>query len=717
MHRVLKDYLFGRGYFVAEPHEGDVPAAEDAAEALVALAHYAQIRITAHPELATIGMLDVAKRNIGFSVPEAFYRGFPNTVRELSPAVLAFDQFLHYFRTYGLGDFSEAGRSLFEQNYERAAFAEGVESKDFAIIENDAAEEMLLRMAEGFLASTRPLSDANYHVLMVYLDEHPDYMVEKCACKDTAIRLILDLGEPQLARFIEMPDIIRLVEWLLEINYHANGEKIRKINLNNYCRKLVTSVIDTLFERGRVDTAACLEKKRAWNGLLHHLHYRPKCPEAEDFCRAMRTKERKSVYSAMEARLAAGDVRGAADVLFEGKGPGAVIRHLDLLLSRIERDATLTEECAGASGEMTAHIASRIDEDVAYVLDRCATRNKIILVQLLIRYGTLRYAIGDSGKRVFAFVKYGRLYAHRETDEERRRRRTILPDEIVQRVVVWLSKQLESVCKGTLGKVYVDDALRNVALPLQEGASMGGFGTLPCGTHIPLPVGKKVRAFTYWEKVNDVDLSCIELNDGCMGLEYSWRTMDGMQSDAIAFSGDQTSGYSGGSEYFDIDLERFSQRRDADSKYLVFCNNVYSGCAFDKCICRAGYMLRDIDDSGEVFEPATVQTSFVVDCASSVAYLFAIDLHEPALIWLNLGEQSNRRVAAENDISYLVKYLHMVEAISLGDFAQMLAAEVVETPEEADVVFSDEPAEALGMHEGQELISTRDTARILELLN
>ncbi|MBO4365602.1 MAG: TerD family protein, partial [Eggerthellaceae bacterium] len=229
--------------------------------------------------------------------------------------------------------------------------------------------------------------------------------------------------------------------------------------------------------------------------------------------------------------------------------------------------------------------------------------------------------------------------------------------------------------------------------------------------------GKKVRAFTYWEEVDDIDLSCLALYDDGSVKEYSWRNMHEQQSDAITFSGDQTSGFDGGSEFFDVDLARFAEEVGPGCGYLVFCDNVYSKSTFDACICRAGYMVRDIEDSGEVFEPATVQTSFVVNCSSRSAFLFALDLRNPAIIWLNLGEQSMQRIAGEGDITFLERYLHIVDIMNLRSFACLLATDVVSTPAEADVVFSDEQPEALELREGQELIRSHDTARILELLN
>ena len=239
---------------------------------------------------------------------------------------------------------------------------------------------------------------------------------------------------------------------------------------------------------------------------------------------------------------------------------------------------------------------------------------------------------------------------------------------------------------------------------------MGGVGTLPRGSRLPIPEGKKIRAFTYWERVDDIDLSAFALLDAGEQIEFSWRTFYGGRS--IAFSGDQTSGYHGGSEYFDVDIDLF--REEYDTRYLVFCDNVYSDAPFSACTCRAGFMMRDTEDSGEVFEPATVKSSFAVTCASTFAYLFAIDLKMREVVWLNVARESRRHVAGETPMGFLKDYLETTSVINLYDFARMLATEVVDDPMQADVVFGDrdEP-----MRAGAEQIRSLDTERIIELLN
>ena len=125
-------------------------------------------------------------------------------------------------------------------------------------------------------------------------------------------------------------------------------------------------------------------------------------------------------------------------------------------------------------------------------------------------------------------------------------------------------------------------------------------------------------------------------------------------------------------------------------------------------------MTRDAMDSGEVFEPATVASSFAITCRSTFAYLFALDLQTRELVWLNVARAGGQRVAGTTQMGFLTRYLEATSVINLYDFARMLATEVVDDPKQADVVFSDKP---VAMREDAELIRSQDTERIIELLN
>ena len=682
MRNSFHDFLFSKGYLVGEGES------EHAPEALTALAKLFNIRITSNPGWASIDMVKVASRNLDEHVPPPFYQGFPESVKQLPIGALVLDRLIHYTRTYGFGDFSTPGHSLFEEEVVRKCFDEKVEVRELAIISMPEAIKLLHNTVTSLLASTRPLNDAQYKLVWDYIKDY-DYYVTECNCKDTAVLLLLDSRDASYARLLKLSDVIRLAEALQFKKY--DSKDIKKLNLRNQDRKFLTCVLDYIFEQGVCDLRTCYEKRKLWKGLLHHLHYKAKNETAAQFLDAIRNDEPRSVYSDFERAMGEGRIKDAVDVLRDEKGTGAVLRNLDYLLSRCEAD-----------------------DEVDYVLDVIDGKNKILIIQLLLHY----YSVNPDARRVFRFQKFGLMHLHEETAKEARARRTALDAQVVSRINMHLWSALESACKGTLGKVYADEGMKRIALPLQEGTSMGGVGTLARGSRLPIPDGKKIRAFTYWELVDDIDLSAFGVSEDGEQIEFSWRNLfdeddDPMNDEAIVFSGDEVSGYDGGSEFFDITLDAFKEDYPR-MRYVVLCNNVYSGDPFSACLCKAGYMMRDEEDSGEVFEPKTVKSSFAITCASTFAYLYAIDLQTREIVWLNVSRDSRERVAGETKMAFLLDYLNVTDVINLHDFACMLATEVVDDPSQADVVFSDtfEPS-----REGVELIRSYDFERVMQLLN
>ena len=80
MKTIFKDYLFNKHYLVNEGDRSD----DNAFETLFALANKFNIRIISGEKLIQNSMIRYAANRLGEDVPEPFYRGFPQTVRELS---------------------------------------------------------------------------------------------------------------------------------------------------------------------------------------------------------------------------------------------------------------------------------------------------------------------------------------------------------------------------------------------------------------------------------------------------------------------------------------------------------------------------------------------------------------------------------------------------------------------------------------------------------
>ena len=99
MKSIYKDYLFNKHILVNEKPE------EYVLETLVAMANLFGVRITEGQELASHNMIEYLSDKLGVNVPEPFYRGFPESVKKLTPDELHFDQLVHYSVTYGFGHF------------------------------------------------------------------------------------------------------------------------------------------------------------------------------------------------------------------------------------------------------------------------------------------------------------------------------------------------------------------------------------------------------------------------------------------------------------------------------------------------------------------------------------------------------------------------------------------------------------------------------------
>lgn len=678
MDLIFKEYLFNKNILVFDENSKK----ENQFHVLFTLANLFGIKIEEGVSLVSFEMISLAAHVLGRKVPEPFYRGFPETVKDLTKEQLLFDQLYNYFINYWMGDFSQDRHSIFEKDFERVAFRENFEVKKFKVITEEKAYELIKESVDELLSSTRPLNEVQYEFVKKYVIMF-DYDTSKAKGKNTIIKLLTQTKKVYLAKAFSLSDFIKVVDQLNFFNY--GNKNIKKLNLKNQDRKFLTSLLDYMLKNCYCNIEDCYERKKIWSGILHHIHYVPKNELGVRFLAYMRGDDNESAYSAFEKAMLDENIKEACDILLERKGSSMLLRKLNYIVSRC-----------------------KTEEDVEYVVSKIDSKNIILLIQLILQYESY-----SSSRRVFTFTSHNKLVTHEETPYERKRRKSKLSSTQIRLLNKALKNLLKEKLKGRLGKVYIDKNMKNIALPLSETASQGGYGVLPKGSRIKIEECKKIRVFTYWEKVHDIDLSAIGLNTRSMEEEFSWRSMYHKQDKSILFSGDKVDGYNGGSEYFDIDLEKF-KKLHPKTRTLVFSNNVYSAFSFNECLCTAGYMTRDKSDSGEVFEPKTVKTSFKITAESRYCHLFALDLVKHELVWLNMALDSMLNVAAEQDITYLMKYLKITKTFNYYNFFKMMAAKVVKDPSEADVVVTDEEVDC---KEDAVLIHSYDFDKVMALLN
>ena len=338
--------------------------------------------------------------------------------------------------------------------------------------------------------------------------------------------------------------------------------------------------------------------------------------------------------------------------------------------------------------------------------------NPVILIQLMQQYHDYK-----AEPRTFAFTKNYLKRVHRETAEETARRKSLLSPQIRQYAEETLKDKLRNTLKGRVGRVWIDPEMAKIAVPLEMATGQTGYGILPTGSRVKIPDSKVVRAFVYWEKVNDIDLSCFAVDGDGNRREFSWRTMWGQQSPAVTFSGDQTNGYNGGSEYFDINL-KLLKAMYPEFRRIIFCANIFSGSGsihYNGVECTAGFMLREKISSGEVYEPKTVKSSFRVTSDSSFAYLFGIDLETLEMVWLNMTRAGDHAIAGESDrFGWLDRYFSSTDVMNVQKLYQW-AGTPVDKYTDADVLVTDRfgPAETFY---GKPVVRSCDFEKILQVL-
>ena len=199
-----------------------------------------------------------------------------------------------------------------------------------------------------------------------------------------------------------------------------------------------------------------------------------------------------------------------------------------------------------------------------------------------------------------------------------------------------------------LGRVFVDEQLKNYTVPFALRSASKALKTVARGSRLALPPGDTVRFFIYWKDGNsrtDLDLSALAV-DGESEFKttiayYNLKDLGGYHS------GDITSAPDGASEFIDIEIPAFLT---AGVRYVMMVVNSFTQQPYhDLPICFAGFMSRQFPDSGEIYEPQTVENKFDLTANRIIAIPLILDLAERTVLWTDL---SLRAVPAYNNNVY-----------------------------------------------------------------
>ena len=600
------------------------------------------------------------------NVPAPFYKS-PQDTQYYDSDELLIEQVVSYICGYGT---SLKRVELFKEAVpERYVVGDELKLRQYRIINQKEADEVLKQEAIHLALYKRPFSIEEEEMFLYLFDNgYLDDKQEIC-CRDNIF--------PLLSRDIEF------------------ARRLDKKDLVKYSRDLLGDVSTDL--EGRYQKYKESEKGIA--ELEAAIDYVRDCPlskkQAKFYNKIVKLAKGKkgkednsdSPYVVFNKLMKNGEVVEAAKYLASLSG-SLLERNIKYIISRCEYDSEVRE------------VTDLLDND-----------NPVLLFQI---FSTLMDDV-KGAPRTFRFVKSRVMTTHIENAVETKLRRSTLTDSqkktFKHAVLAKLFSHYKSL--ASIGKVYISEEFRNIALPVNTSTSGRGLDVLPQGSRIKFQ-GDYLRIFCHWDGVRDIDASLVFLKEGQLKnavttlhkQTLNWRTYYShpFQGDALC-SGDDTS--TCGSEFQDINIKGILKMK---YRYAFACINGY-GALFNQGSIIQGLQVKDRIDT-EPWDPKNIefQMNIVGDCRSFTG--FAVDLAKKEIIIVNALSDCGPIVAPEQiNIArrYVLPYyldFNMFDVLTiLGDR--------VEDPKEADIVF-DRDYQPL---ENQKVVRPYDVAALASYVN
>lgn len=246
-------------------------------------------------------------------------------------------------------------------------------------------------------------------------------------------------------------------------------------------------------------------------------------------------------------------------------------------------------------------------------------------------------------------------------------------------------------------KVYIDRALyyrpmvdNNRASSLSLGQANGTIEKLPDFT-------QTLRMYVQWYSGSDIDLSGFIIFDDNSVIKVGWDSYQNV--DYVVYSGDNTGKSSVNDEYIDINLDKVP----ANAEWIVTDARVYSGNNYNKFIGgspRAGWSALADGQVNHVMQKDKLTNSMLLSADAKNAFLTAYNVKEKAVVYLDIAS-SGGSISGGEDALKIRTYLNKIAVfddgknevdwsrINQGHIINLLATNIVDTPEEADIVFDE----------------------------
>lgn len=598
------------------------------------------------------------------------YPNFPSQVMEASDAELYINALVHYFG-------SAIGLTILPvyEKKDRPALAHQQPLKVIDLGSSEDAIELMTNLIQSKVSfSQTDKEDVATYIksdLFDFFQTGAKYDIPNKENLATVVKLGLDVGLLLVREdsFKTATDVLRLAAAMSDGDVSlAEKTTFRKFKKRE--RRMLLAMLNNV---GNIeeDMLRYASRWKRLGEILHPGEYASRYPVAFAAFSKIRNNEPIATFnSRVEKAIGEGAYFEAAKIL--SARPGEFARRLDVLLRNSDTEAS-----------------SRILDQFEAVAHEVSPS---VLLQLR---SSLRGRVFNQ-KGLRAFYPKGNLAKVQVIPETR----PALDARVMVRAFDATTSALQQHfgVLEPLGKVWIDPSLKDYSVPFGMRSASKAINTVGRGSKIPLPESDTVRFFVHWKNIEgsgyrggvDIDMSL-----GLMGSEFeSTGTVAyyNLRDLGAHHSGDITNAPNGAAEFIDLDIEKALK---AGHRYAYMVIHSYSGQSFAEIPeLFAGFMARTGPNSGEIFEPKTVQDKMDITSDAQQGMVYIVDLRERAVIWVDtvLPSRTSRPINLASNrgrLSLLAESLVTGARPRLGDLFELHASArgtQVDSREDADFV-------------------------------
>jgi len=690
---------------------------DNKAAVMTMAANVSALGFTFDPELATamsrlsmdslsdlyVEIVPILKKMVGaHKTHKMMYPNFPQQVIDMSEAELYWNAMVHYcgFVLEDMGAIESADSTL--PQYEKEERPPLFEKTDLKIIKL-GDEEDFRSIFTTLLSAKSSISEydkGNVKTFVrLYGKEILDYVPETIPMKENLalfVSVALEDGiadAEQISKSVKTPtDVLRLIVSLSDGDVSL-ATKTRFIKLNRPKRKFFLA----LLENCKTTLEEEMKKYRSqwirFGEIVHPMEYAHMFPRTAKAFVALRSgKNIETFNSKVENAIAMKDVATVTKLL--ATRPGEFARKLDFLLR--------------------SNNYARQD----YILDEfIKVWDKVSTPVMLQLYSHFKNRNAYDFKSAFPKGNMAKVFVYDNPHKD------ALSDRYCNYVMRIIHAHISERFRNNekLGKIYLDAGLKNYLVPFSQRSASRALKTIVRGSKIPFDNEcDTIRFFVWWHNAKrervDIDLSAVILGENFEYVNdisyYNLKQFSGHHS------GDITSAPKGASEFIDVSCSKVQQ---AGGRYIVM--NIYSFTDqpfYELPECFAGWMGRKSPNSGEIYEPRTVENKFDLtgDTASCVPLI--IDVVTREVIWCDMAMTSHGHRFGRNaygnkgTVSLMAKSMTSLTKTNLFDLFSMHAkhrGRIVYDIEQADVIFTERAPDNL--NEEQTVIVPTDVDIIM----